>query len=186
MKKCRVCKSEFQPARPMQKVCGFLCARAYVESERVRKEARAEREAKKVTRQKLESMKGVPELIMEADKAFAAYIRARDEGKPCICCGKYSSGWTRGGEWDAGHYRTRGAASHIRYHEHNCNRQLKKCNRRSFDVASYRRNLIDRIGLTAVEALENDNTPHKWSREELREIAARYKRKLKEIMNVRP
>lgn len=184
MKKCRVCKSEFEPARPLQKVCGFLCARAFAESERQKKARKLEQQAKRDTRQRLEGMKTVPQLIAEADRAFCAYIRARDEGKPCICCGRYENAAAlTGGGWDAGHYRTRGAASSLRYDERNCHKQLKQCNRRSFDVASYRRNLIDRIGLDAVESLESDNAPHKWSREELRGIAATYKRKLTEIKN---
>lgn len=40
---------------------------------------------------------------------------------------------------------------------------------------------IQRIGLEAYEALESDNTPKKWTREELKEITQTYRRKLKEL-----
>lgn len=180
-KTCKSCRNKFVPSRPMQTACSTACAIAIAERKREKQAQQMAAEKRRETRQRLESMKGIPELIREADKAFCAFIRARDAGKPCICCGRYSSGWSRGGDWDAGHYRSRGAASHLRYHEDNCHSQLKQCNRRAFDVASYRANLIGRIGLERVEALENDNGTHKWTRDELKAIKAEYIRKRKEI-----
>ena len=179
---CRYCKARFvPPARhPGVRVCSEGCGVALAEKMRAKVERANAAAARKDARQRLESMKGIPELIREADKAFCAFIRARDEGKPCICCGRTSDAWTRGGTWDAGHYRSRGAASHLRYHEDNCHRQLKQCNRRAFDVAAYRANLIERIGVARVEALEADNAPHKWTRDELIAIRKHYTEKLKE------
>ena len=175
-KRCKVCKDEFTPARPMQRVCGMLCAKIEAERVTLKKSARLERDQKKETRARLESMKGLPELLAEAQKAFNAYIRLRDHKKPCICCGNLpQSAHLTGGDWDAGHYRSVGAAGHIRFNEDNVHRQLKKCNRRAFDVSAYRANLIARIGLERVEALEQNNTPHKWSREEVRAIRDKYK-----------
>lgn len=180
-KTCKSCRQKFVPSRPMQTACTPACAIAIAERKREKQAQQMAAEKRRETRQQLESMKGIPELIREADKAFCAFIRARDAGKPCICCGRSSSGWSRGGDWDAGHYRSRGAASHLRYHEDNCHSQLKQCNRRAFDVASYRANLIGRIGLARVEALENDNAPHKWTRDELIAIRRHYIAKRKEI-----
>ena len=180
-KVCKSCRQKFTPTRPMQSACSTACAIAIAERKRQKQAQQEEARKRKEARQRLESMKGIPELIREADKAFCAFIRARDAGKPCICCGRSSSGWSRGGDWDAGHYRSRGAASHLRYHEDNCHSQLKQCNRRAFDVASYRANLIGRIGLERVEALENDNAPHKWTRDELIAIRRHYIAKRKEI-----
>lgn len=178
---CKVCPAKYTPTKPMQTVCSIHCAQAKAKSDRVKAERRAEIKAKRETRARLEAMKTVPQLIAEADKAFGAYIRARDAGLPCICCGgTEKSASLTGGGWDAGHYRTRGAASHLRYDPRNCHAQLKQCNRRSFDVAGYRRNLIARIGLEAVDALENDNRTHKWTRDELREIRDTYRRKVRE------
>ena len=180
-KTCKSCRQKFVPSRPMQTACSPSCAIAIAERKREKQAQHMAAEKRRETRQRLESMKSIPELIREADKAFCAFVRARDSGKPCICCGRSSSGWSRGGDWDAGHYRSRGAASHLRYHEDNCHSQLKQCNRRAFDVASYRRNLIERIGLARVETLENDNAPHKWTREELIAIRRHYTAKRKEI-----
>jgi hypothetical protein len=180
-KKCKGCSTPFIPARALQVACSPDCARIVAQRNREKAERRTATIERQKTREQLEAMKTVPELMAEADRAFCAFIRARDAGKPCICCGRGSSGWTRGGEWDGGHYRSRGAASHLRYHEDNCHAQLKQCNRRAFDVAAYRARLIERIGLARVEALEDDNGTHKWTREELREIRDRYRVKLREI-----
>ena len=180
-KTCKSCRQKFVPSRPMQTACSPACAIALAERKREKQAQQEAAQKRKETRQRLESMKGIPDLIREADRAFCAFIRARDAGKPCICCGRHSSGWTRGGDWDAGHYRSRGAASHLRYHEDNCHAQLKQCNRRAFDVASYRANLIAKIGVERVEKLEQDNAPHKWTREELIEVRRYYTAKLKEM-----
>lgn len=181
-RKCKVCKAQYTPTKPMQTVCGIGCAKALAQSARVKAERRKAIQERRDTRARLESMKGVPELIREADIAFGAYIRARDAGKPCICCGaRAKTAPMTGGEWDAGHFRSRGAASHLRYDERNCHAQLKQCNRRAWDVASYRANLIERIGADEVDALECDNNPHKWTRDELREIRDTYRRKAREV-----
>jgi len=49
------------------------------------------------------------------------------------------------------------------------------------NAVDYRLGLIARIGLERVEALENDNVPHKWTREDLTFIKALYIRKLKDL-----
>ena len=155
-----------------------------------RNREKAEKRAATIERQKtraaLEALKTVPQLMAEADRAFCAWVRARDAGLPCICCGETAkSSSLTGGEWDAGHYRSRGAASHLRYDPRNCHAQRKQCNRRAFDTASYRANLIERIGLKAVEDLESDNRTHKWTRDELREIRDTYRKKLRELLKAR-
>lgn len=178
-KHCAHCKREFIPQKTMQQVCGPLCASRMV---------RAKTAAKKVqdrqqTRTRREAIKTIPDLIREAQTAFNAFVRARDEGKPCICCGGMPKGDPlRGGAWDCGHYRSTGSAPHLRFDERNAHRQLARCNRHGAGRAvDYRIGLIARIGLAEVEALEADNRVHKWERDELREIRDTYRAKLKAI-----
>ena len=185
-KKCRVCTTLFLPSRPLQVACCPDCAQTLARSNREKAEKRAATIERQKTRAALEALKTIPQLIAEADLAFCAWVRARDAGLPCICCGETAkSSSLTGGEWDAGHYRSRGAASHLRYHPDNASAQRKRCNRRAFDVASYRANLIARIGLERVEALEQDNRTHKWTRDELREIRDTYRKKLRELLKAR-
>lgn len=171
-KTCGVCEKEFLPARPMQGVCGPKCAMTKVRAEKARERTE--------TRLRKEAIKTIPDLIRDADKAFAAYIRERDRlaGHPCISSGRKLD-WS-GNSVDAGHYRSRGAASHLRYHEDNCHAQSKQDNRYGAgNVVEYRINLIARIGLERVEALETDSEPRKWTREDLKVIAATYRAKLR-------
>ena len=167
------------------------CINDYAEAQAAkgeRKRAKEARAAAKVeraeTRQRKEALKRIPDYIRTAQQAFNAWIRARDAGKPCICCGRTEAqGYgTAAHGWDAGHYRSTGSASHLRFHEDNVHRQLVICNRHGAGRAvDYRIGLIQRIGLERVEALESSNTPHKWQREELIEVTQKYRQKLKEL-----
>jgi hypothetical protein len=173
-KACQHCAREFIPARPMQQVCSPTCA-----SRKVRAAKKAEREAVKERKRALET---IPELIKVAQREFNAFIRARDQGKPCICCGKPLGEGDVGGAYDCGHWRSTGSASHLRFDERNAHAQRKHCNRYGAGRAvDYRIGLVERIGLHAVVELESDNRVHKWTRDELRQIAATYRQKLKEL-----
>jgi hypothetical protein len=183
-KACRVCRDSFVPARPMQRVCSPACALSLATSQRARAEKRAQVQESRDIRARKARLKTRSDWMREAQAAFNTYIRARDEGKPCICCGGTSSGWTRGGDWDAGHFRSRGAAPHLRFHEDNCHAQLKRCNRRAFDVAGYRRNLVERIGLAQVEALESDNEMRKWTMADLQAIRDEYRQRVKAMRQI--
>lgn len=183
MKKCKVCKSEFEPKKMGQKVCGWGCAMSLAISTRAKAEKIEqvkERRADKVQREKLKSK---AKWIAEAQAVFNLFIRTRDAGKPCICCGRYpNSDIGTGGAWDAGHYRSRGSAPHLRFDERNVHAQLKQCNRyNSGNIVGYHVGLIERIGLDAVEALESDQTPRKYTLDELRAIKATYSAKTKEL-----
>ena len=51
----------------------------------------------------------------------------------------------------------------------------------SGNLRGYRIGLIERIGVERVEQLETDHEARKWTKEELRELAAEYRRKAREI-----
>ena len=174
-KTCKQCKSRFVPARPLQVVCGPMCG-----IERAKK-ARLTTE-KKQDRVKRESLKTIPQLIAEAQKEFNAYIRLRDQlaGHPCISSGRPLD-WSGNGV-DAGHYRSTGAASHLRFDEDNCHAQSKHDNQYlSGNAVDYRLNLIKRIGLARVERLEASNEPIKWGRDTLRQIKTIYRAKFRAL-----
>jgi predicted nucleic acid-binding Zn ribbon protein len=184
-KKCRHCRAEFTPVRPLQIVCSGDCAGEIVKAENERKKAAQVRTERKDDRAKREKMKRIPDLIREAQREFNAYIRARDKSQSCICCGNDLGppSATTGGSFDCGHYRSTGSASHLRFNEDNAHAQRKVCNRYGAGRAvDYRIGLIERIGLAAVEALEADNTPHRWAREELIAIKATYSAKRRALL----
>lgn len=173
-KPCEVCQNLFVPDRMGQIVCRPACAMKKVRQEKVQERAKV--------RTRKEAIKTIPVLIKEAQHAFNAYIRERDRDQPCICCGLPLGTGEVGGAYDAGHYRSTGSASHLRFNEANCHAQRKQCNRYGAGRAvDYRIGLIGRIGEEKVDALESDNDPHKWTREELTAIRDTYKAKLKEM-----
>jgi hypothetical protein len=173
MPKCAICRSEYKKWSISQKVCGSVeCAKAFAEKERAKKE-RKEYRARK---EKLKSRSG---WLADAQTAVNAYIRARDEGKPCISCGRHHSGQNH-----AGHYRSVGAASHLRFDEENIHLQCQPCNvHKSGNAIEYRIHLIERIGSAAVARLERDNQVKKWTIEEAKEIRDLYRAKLKGLKN---
>ena len=113
-------------------------------------------------------------------RAFNDYIRARD-GDICISCGS-----TTAVSYHAGHYRTTAAASQLRFNEDNVHSQCAACNvHHSGAIGPYRINLITKIGLQRVLALESNNEPHRYTREELDGICARYRALLRELVKQR-
>lgn len=180
MTKCKICRAEFIKRSMTHKCCSPECAEIFGREQTKKQVAKKEREETKVRKEKL---KRLPDWIADAQVIFNKYIRLRDVGLPCICCGRFpSSDFRLGGDYDCGHYRSRGSAGHLRFHEDNAHAQLKQCNRWGAGRAvDYRIGLIQRIGLERVEALEANNIPHKWTVEELKEIIATYKRKIKEL-----
>lgn len=185
--KCKICRQEFTRMLPNQKVCGAECATKFAVSDRAKKDRIESKRLAAIdranTRTRKDALKSIHEWIAEAQKAFNAYIRARDANLLCICCdGMPKTNSVTGGSWDAGHYRSRGSAGHLRFNEDNCHKQLKQCNKwDSGNVVGYRIGLIKRIGIERVEALETDNKPRKWTIEELKAIKALYVAKLKEL-----
>lgn len=112
----------------------------------------------------------LPALTKKAQTVFNAYVRSRDEGLPCISCGLHKP-------LQAGHYVPQGSCSFLRFHEWNVNGECAGCNGfDSFHLVGYRKRLIDKIGIDAVEWLEqNRHTKKKWTRSELLEIIEKYK-----------
>lgn len=172
---CPVCRNGFVPARPLQSICSWRCAAKKV------KQDKAEERAQITTRK--EAIKRHPDLIREAQIAFNAWVRARDAAQPCISCGTPPPDLSQlhAGR-DAGHYRSTGSASHLRFHPDNVHGQCVKCNQwLSGNAVDYRIRLVARIGLARVEALEADNEVRKFTADQLREIRDTYRAKTKAL-----
>ena len=178
-RKCNVCQELFTPMMPMARVCSPACALSLAMSQRAKAEKVQQVKERRETKAKLEAMKGKGWWVAEAQKAFNAYIRLRDAGKPCICCGMPLG--VSANSVDAGHYRSRGSAPHLRFDERNCHAQRKQCNRYGFDITGYRNGLIARIGLEAVEALESDQSPKHYTVADLKAIRDEYRAKAKAL-----
>jgi len=186
--KCPQCRTRFTPEERGLRIhsdCVDAWYTAHREKQTKKAEAKRKKDAaadKRVTKQKLDGMKTVPMLIKEADRAFQAWVKERDRqaGYDCISSGRPLEWGTL--KTNAGHFRSKGAASALRYHPDNCHAQSQHDNLyKSGNISAYRVRLIERIGLERVEALECMNAVHQWTREELLGIKAAYVQKLKEL-----
>ncbi|EPG2879347.1 MULTISPECIES: recombination protein NinG [Klebsiella pneumoniae complex] len=189
-KKCASCGETFTPARNLQKVCGPLCAIAHNRALKAKK-TEAEQKDKLKMRKKALLTRG--DYIKKAQSAFNAFIRERDEGKPCPSCGTYHPPMIFGGQWDCGHFMGVGARPELRFEEKNAYRQCKACNGGSGRFAAknatvharYRETLIEWYGLPLVEWLEGPHEAKHYSKEDLENIAAKYRRKTRELKKQR-
>ncbi len=176
------CGAKFTPLRSMQSACGISCAQAMAQHKREKESARREQEERRQTKARREKMKTLPQLLKEAQREFNRFIRLRDAGRVCISTSRPLASDVVGGGYDAGHYRSVGSAGHLRFNEDNCHAQSKYANQYlAGDVQAYRIGLIARIGIERVEALEANNTPHKWDKDEVREIRDRYRAKANQL-----
>jgi hypothetical protein len=186
LKKCKVrtCRKPFEPnpKQPFKDWCSDDCGAVLGAEKLVKLKAKARRQERAQDKVKREGMKTIPKLKAEVQKVFNEFIRIRDAGKPCICCGKFATASALakpGGAYDACHFRSRGSADHTRYNEDNVHLGLKDCN--TWGHKDYRGGLIERIGLERVEALEANQELVKWTHDGLREMKAYYQRRVREL-----
>lgn len=179
---CKSCKAEYTPSKMGQKVCSGECAISLAVSDRGKAEKVAKVKEKRADKVKRDKLKSKAQWMSEAQVAFNQFIRLRDQhaGHACISSGKPLD-WN-GNAVDAGHYRSRGSAPHLRFDERNCHAQSKHDNRyASGNVVGYRAGLINRIGLDAVEGLESDQSTKRYTIDDLKAIKAEYTAKAKEL-----
>lgn len=183
-KKCRNtgCGAKFVPVQSFQTWCSPDCAVVIARAKQARERKSFQQRERREIQVRKEQIKPRSKHMQEAQAAFNEYIRWRDRmaGHTCISSGRPLD-WSANAV-DAGHYRSVGAAPHLRFDENNCHAQSKQDNRYlSGNAADYRIGLIKRIGLAAVEALEADNSVRKYTIEELKAIKAQYRAKVREL-----
>jgi len=138
---------------------------------------RIKKEANDQTKRIKEAIKSHADYIKDLQTIFNKFIRLRDKGLPCISCGV-----TKAEDWHAGHYIAT-TYQYLRFNENNVNLQCSKCNTHlRGNLIPYRIELIKKIGLEAVEELENSRyNMFKITIPEIKEKIALYKEKIKSI-----
>lgn len=162
--KCKICRDEYVKRSMMHKVCSPACA---IELAARAKEA-STRKQKKVElladRAKRESLKSNSELANDAQAAVNKYVNLRDFHIPCICCGKCPYSGVR----HAGHFKSRGANSFLRFNLWNIHSCCYSCNAmKGGNINEYRPNLILKIGAEKLEFLESAPRLRDYSKEYL-------------------
>ncbi len=197
MSLCGHCKTKFKPARMGQKACSPACAIALAPSMRVKADKVAKVKDRRETKVKLQSLKTRGEWLKEAKQAIQQARRLEELalGSGCMSCGRTqeqvmgTDSYKPGGAWDGGHFLSKGARPELALEPLNIWLQCKSCNagsgkyaRKGYTVnASFRVNLIDRIGLEAVETLEADHRQRHYSVDDIKALKAAYQQKTREL-----
>lgn len=182
-KKCgnKECSNKFIPTRPFQKGCCIDCS-VIIGMESIKKskakqaasDRKAKQEEKRADKEKLASLKP-GYLADKAQEAINAYARVRDYDLGCISCDK-DEYWD--GQWHAGHLKTRGANSFLRFHLWNLNKQCSVCNNHhSGNVAEHERGIVDRYGQERLDFLKNAPKSRRYSDEYLIRLAKIFRKK---------
>lgn len=178
-KKCRHCREQFTPSKPLQVACSVPCALSLTlaKQDRERKTlASIERKEVRAAKQRLKSR---DDYMREAQAVINRYVRRRDARLGCVSCDKPAT-WQ--GQWHASHYRSRGAAPHLRFNLHNIHKACSVCNNHlSGNIMGYRPELVRRIGAERVEWLESNQDVAKHGIEYLKRLKAVFAKKCKRL-----
>ncbi|HZX51509.1 MAG TPA: recombination protein NinG [Pseudomonas sp.] len=154
-KTCRnpACAAKFTPQRLGQAVCSPKCGLAIKDVNKDKARKAIDQVERKQIRAAKERVKSRGDYAKEAQVAINRYVRLRDSGLGCVSCDKPAS-WA--GQWHCSHFRSVGAAPHLRFNLLNMHKACSVCNNHlSGNIAGYRPRLIERIGQARVEWLES-------------------------------
>lgn len=173
-KTCKECGEQFTPFQTTQKVCGYKCAALLARKTGAKQRTKAAKDAHTAHKKQFYT-NDRPTQLKLAQAAFNAYIRWRDRDEPCISCGRFHQG-----QYHAGHYRSVGAAPHLRFNQFNNNKQCAPCNNhKSGNAIEYRINLVKKYGVEKVEEIESNNAPAKLTIDNIHCIIRYYRKLLK-------
>ena len=182
MTRCKNCSTKFeQRFSSLEKFCWDPNCKLI---EGMQKLEKAKFQEKKEWREKKSKIKkdllSVSDYLKIAQQTFNKFIRIRDKNEPCISCGKE----LKQGNIDAGHYYSSGGHSNVRFDEMNVFAQCSRpCNKdKSGDLINYGINLENKIGKEEFIMLrERAYETKRFTKEELIDLIALYKQKIKEI-----
>ena len=182
---CKICKTKFTATFDNVLWCcpehGAQYGLQELEKKREKQRVAKEKSDRASWRKRKAAVKPLRHWEDVTQRVVNDYIRERDYDLPCISCGTFDTV-----QWEAGHYRSRGKASHLRYTEDNINKQCHHCNvQLSGNQQQYRIRLISKIGPERVEALENNNTPHRYTIEDLEAIRKHYSALRRQLIKTR-
>ena len=180
LKRCKVCKQQFRPTRPMQPTCHkYECQVSYAQQVADKARKKREKVERAADRQKREKLKTVTDHANDTQRIVNKYIRLRDlkEGRGCISCGTKTAM-----QWHAGHYRNVKTHKSIRFDHRNIHLQCSQCNDwEGGNKIEYRKGLLERVGVDVVEWLEAQHDTKRWSVEELKQIQDLHKKLIKDL-----
>jgi hypothetical protein len=173
-RKCKYCRQPFEPITFLQKNCfDPNCVTEWIQETKQKEWTKKKAKLKAELMTKSDYTKILQQLVNK-------YVRMRDIGKPCISCEKPITGKT-----DAGHLFSVGNYPSVRFDLRNIFAQCITCNQfNGGNIHEYRKNLINKIGITEFEDLERKaHETRKFSIPEINEMIKEFKQKIKNIEN---
>ena len=119
----------------------------------------------------------VSDWLKKCEKKVNAYIRLRDNGKPCISCDWPDDG---SNQRHASHFRSVGACSSLRFNTLNIHASCAQCNSsKSGNISEYRPRLVDKIGIEMVEWIESQPKQKRYGIDYLKKLYKTFHRLIK-------
>lgn len=165
----------FWKVRPLQQVCSYECS---IELAKAKVKEKEYKEWKVKKAKMKENLKTLSDYEKLARIVFQKWIRQRDKDLPCISCNNIAAV-----QYHAGHYLKAELFTGLIFDPDNCHKQCSRCNDLySGNELEYRDGLIHRYGIEFVERLESKKDAarvYKFTKDELIQIANKYKLKIK-------
>ena len=180
-KTCRnpACRGSFVPQRLGQAVCSPKCALATVEVQKAKEKKSLAQAGRRDIKVRKEALKTRADHAKEAQTVMNRYVRLRDAHLGCISCNKPAN-W--GGQWHCSHFRSVGAAAHLRFNLWNMNKSCSQCNAHlSGNIMVYRPRLVEKIGAEKVEWLECNQDLVRHEIPYLKRLKAVFTKKVKRL-----
>ena len=177
MRRCRQCKTKYEPFNSLQATCSIDCAVKWARTAGAKEVVAKARKSETREMRKVFNSTNRSHWIKTLDTVFNKYIRLRDAKDGCISCD------TKTGQAQAGHFKPKGANGQLRWHEANVHGQCAQCNNHmSGNLTEYRKRLVLKVGPDTVEWLEG---PHEIQKRqqipELKLLIETYKQKVKKL-----
>lgn len=173
------CRASFVPQRLGQAVCSPKCALATVEVQKVKEKKSLAQAGRRDIKVRKEALKSRADHAKEAQTVINRYVRLRDAHLGCISCNKPAS-W--GGQWHCSHFRSVGAAAHLRFNLWNMNKSCSQCNAHlSGNIMVYRPRLVEKIGAEKVAWLECNHDLVRHEIAYLKRLKAVFTKKVKRL-----
>lgn len=166
--RCLHCREYFQSESVLRLPAGSFCTYQHAIDYGLAKSKKAKEKAQKATHKAQKAQVKAGDIRHQHKLTQATVNRLcllLDQGKPCISCGRPDGG---GRLRNAGHFKSRGANSGLRYDLLNLHGQCVPCNLyQSGNIEGYRSGLIERYGSAIVEYLDTAPRVRAWTAPEL-------------------
>tara|TARA_B110000503_G_scaffold135296_1_gene215611 strand:- start:413 stop:997 length:585 start_codon:yes stop_codon:yes gene_type:complete len=172
---CYVC---FDPSQPWVIWCSPECGAVIGLTKLNKLKAAKIKAEKKKDKERKEKQEKVSAVAARVQKYVNKYVNLRDKHLPCICCGKSPYSGVR----HAGHFKSRGSNSFLRFNLWNIHSCCYSCNTmKGGNINEYRPALVDKIGAEKVEYLDNAPRSREYTKEYLARLQKIMIKKIKRL-----